>query len=82
MPSLHNAFAMLILLVAWPVAGRLQRAFLVGFALWMFAGSIYLDHHWVLDALAGWSLSALAVVAARLATGAPRHPRREAATAT
>jgi membrane-associated phospholipid phosphatase len=31
----------------------------------MFAAAVYLDHHWILDALAGW---AVAVVAVFLAT--------------
>lgn len=61
MPSMHCAYPMLGLLTAWRHAGAKARAAHVIYALWMFWAAVYLDHHWVLDALAGWCVAALAV---------------------
>jgi hypothetical protein len=61
MPSVHNALAMLGLLVCWPVAGWKTRAANAVYVLWMICASVYLDHHWLIDGFAGWATAALAV---------------------
>jgi membrane-associated phospholipid phosphatase len=35
----------------------------------MFIAAVYLDHHWILDALAGWTVAIVAVCAARRLLG-------------
>jgi hypothetical protein len=52
-PSLHCAFPTVGLVAAWRMAGPIQRSVHVGYMLWMIAASVYLDHHWLLDGLAG-----------------------------
>lgn len=61
MPSVHNAYPMLTLLAFWPMAGGKERAAGVVYALWMICASVYLDHHWLIDGLAGWLTAAIAV---------------------
>ena len=61
MPSVHNALAMLGLLVSWPIAGWKERVANAIYVLWMICASLYLDHHWLIDGLAGWATAWLAV---------------------
>ncbi|MFT3773359.1 MAG: phosphatase PAP2 family protein [Minicystis sp.] len=77
MPSMHCAYPMLGLLTAWRHAGWKARCVHVFYALWMVFAAVYLTHHWVLDALAGWCVAALAVTI----TGAALE-RREARALT
>jgi hypothetical protein len=74
MPSLHCAYAGLVVLEGWAVFGRPWRAASVGFFALMVFAAVYLDHHWVLDAVAGCAYCVVVVGVARLAT------RRWAAT--
>ena len=60
MPSLHCAYACLVAVIGWPVMRWPGRAAAVGFYRLMCFSAVYLDHHWVLDALAG-TLYCLAV---------------------
>jgi hypothetical protein len=53
MPSLHCAYAFLVVLEGWATFGKAGRAAAIGFFLWMCFSAVYLDHHWVLDAVAG-----------------------------
>ncbi len=57
-PSMHCAFPVIGLLVGWRGATWITRPIHVFYALAMFAGSIYLDHHWIIDGLGGWSIAA------------------------
>jgi membrane-associated phospholipid phosphatase len=34
------------------------------YAVWMFAAAVYLDHHWILDAIGGWVVAGVSVLAA------------------
>jgi membrane-associated phospholipid phosphatase len=61
MPSLHCAFPAIGLLTAWHAAGWKTRPLHVFYTLWMFAASVYLDHHWALDGLVAWVMAAVAV---------------------
>jgi len=58
-PSLHCAVALLALLLAW----KYQRWFFwaqLPFGVGLIVGTIYLRHHWVVDILAGFVLTAMA----------------------
>jgi membrane-associated phospholipid phosphatase len=79
MPSLHNAYPMMGLLVVWPIAGLKERIANLVYALWMLGGSVYLDHHWLVDALAGWLTAAIAVTVARTLL---RRGRKKSASLT
>jgi len=59
-PSLHCAFPVIGLIVGWRGATWLTRPIHLFYALAMFAGSIYLDHHWIIDGVAGWCVAAVA----------------------
>ena len=54
MPSLHCAVPMAGLATAWRSVGWPWRAVHAAYVGWMIVASVYLDHHWVLDGLAGW----------------------------
>jgi inositol phosphorylceramide synthase catalytic subunit len=68
MPSLHCAYALLIVLVGWGAFGWPLRIASVAFLGVMCFGAVYLDHHWVLDVLAGLAYSVAVVACAELAT--------------
>jgi hypothetical protein len=61
-PSLHVAYPTLMLLVGWRVQGPLGRALLVLFLAWMCSSAVYLDHHWVVDLVAGAAYALVAFV--------------------
>jgi membrane-associated phospholipid phosphatase len=58
-PSLHTAVSTLVLAYAWTSA---RRAFwvLLPFVLGLWASTIYLRHHYVVDLFAGWLLAPVA----------------------
>jgi hypothetical protein len=66
MPSLHCAYACLVMLEGWPAFRRPWRVASAGFFGLMVFSAVYLDHHWVLDALAGITYCALVVAVARV----------------
>jgi membrane-associated phospholipid phosphatase len=66
MPSLHCAYACLVMLEGWAVLRPGWRAASVGFFALMCFSAIYLDHHWVLDAIAGVTYCSLVVGLARV----------------
>jgi inositol phosphorylceramide synthase catalytic subunit len=61
MPSMHCAYPMLGLLTAWRSASWKTRPIHILYALTMFVGSNYLDHHWLWDGIAGVTLACVAV---------------------
>jgi hypothetical protein len=65
MPSLHCAYPLLVVLEGWATFSRPWRAASVAFWLLMCFSAVYLDHHWVLDALAGVTYCLIVVAAAR-----------------
>ena len=54
MPSLHNAYALLICLFLWPYASRRWRPVLVLYPPAMAFSLIYSGEHFVIDCVAGW----------------------------
>jgi inositol phosphorylceramide synthase catalytic subunit len=74
MPSMHCAYPLLGLLTAWRSATWRTRPIHIGYTLLMFSAAVYLDHHWILDALAGWLLALVAVLlAGRLLRKSPER---------
>lgn len=71
MPSLHCAYALLIVLDGWAIFSRWMRAAAVAFASLMAFAAIYLDHHWVLDVLAGEVLATCVFLAVRAVSSRP-----------
>lgn len=77
MPSLHCAYACIVMLEGWAVFSRAWRAASIGFFVLMCFSAVYLDHHWVLDAVVGITYCLVIVGAARVVTRlvAARAPR-------
>jgi membrane-associated phospholipid phosphatase len=59
-PSLHAAVSLVALVYAWRFA-RWWFWVLVPFCLGLWASTVYLRHHYVVDLLAGWALAPVAV---------------------
>jgi membrane-associated phospholipid phosphatase len=76
MPSLHCAFALIVAVEGWATYSTPWRALSAAFFALMCFGAVYLDHHWVLDVLAGIAYCLAVVGIARVLT------RRRAAGAT
>jgi membrane-associated phospholipid phosphatase len=68
MPSLHCAYAFIVALEGWAVFNRAWRAASVSFFVLMCFAAVYLDHHWVLDAIAGVFYCLVVVGTARALT--------------
>jgi inositol phosphorylceramide synthase catalytic subunit len=67
LPSMHNAYPLLGLFTAWKHVTWRTRPIHIGYFLLMFTASLYLDHHWIVDAIAGWAVAIVAVwIAPRL----------------
>jgi hypothetical protein len=71
-PSLHCAYPLLVVIEGWRTFGPKLRAASVAYWLAMIFSAVYLDHHWVIDALVG---SAYAVVVALVLRPASRRPQ-------
>jgi len=67
LPSMHCAYPVLGLLTARSSATRRTWPVHLTYTLLMFAAAVYLDHHWIIDGLAGWALAAAAVWIAEIA---------------
>ncbi len=73
-PSLHCTYPMIGLLTAWRHAGWRTRPIHVTYVIWMFCASVYLDHHYLIDGLAGFVLAVLSVyLVSRVFVLRPRH---------
>ena len=62
LPSMHCAFPVLGLLTAWKSTTWKTRWIHIAYAMLMFFAAVYLDHHWIIDAIAGWIVAVTAVV--------------------
>jgi len=80
LPSMHCAYPVLGMLTAWPGARRAARAPHVVYTLWMASAAVYLQHHWVIDVLAGWATAAAGVLLASRIAGQTPQPAGEVAT--
>jgi membrane-associated phospholipid phosphatase len=65
MPSLHVAYALLVAVEGWALMRIPWRIASVAFFVLMSFSAVYLDHHWVLDAVAGVLYCLVVVGAAR-----------------
>lgn len=65
MPSMHCAYPLLGLLTAWKSISWKTKPLHIAYTLLMFGAAVYLDHHWILDAIAGWLVALVAVIVAR-----------------
>ena len=59
-PSLHCAYPLLIVLEGWRSFNRPVRALAVAYWVAMVFAAVYLDHHWVIDAVVGSAYAVLA----------------------
>ncbi|MDP9149226.1 MAG: phosphatase PAP2 family protein [Myxococcota bacterium] len=68
MPSLHVAYALIVVLEGWACMRNGWRGASIAFFVAMCFSAVYLDHHWVLDVIAGVIYCLLVVGAARRIT--------------
>ena len=66
LPSLHCAYPLLLVIEGWRSFGPKLRAASVAYWIAMVFSAVYLDHHWVLDALLGSAYAVLVSVLMRL----------------
>jgi membrane-associated phospholipid phosphatase len=67
-PSLHVAYPLLMILEGWRRHRALGRTLLIAFYSCMGFAAVYLDHHWIIDALVGSVYALLAFIALRRLT--------------
>ena len=65
LPSMHCAYPLIGLLSAWSAASWRTRPIHIAYVWLMAAAAVYLDHHWVIDVIAGWALAVVAVFFSR-----------------
>jgi hypothetical protein len=76
MPSMHCAYPILGLGTAWRAASWKTRPLHILYAITMFVGSNYLDHHWLWDGIAGVTLAVVSVwLSGKLLAEQPRSAR-------
>jgi hypothetical protein len=66
LPSLHCAYPLLLVLLGWRAFGLRLRALSIAYYVAMVFSAVYLDHHWVLDALLGSAYAIAVWAGARL----------------
>lgn len=59
LPSLHCAYPMLVVLMGWSTFGPRLRVVTIAYAFLMIFSAVYLDHHWVIDGLLGYTYAVL-----------------------
>lgn len=59
MPSLHCSYPMMGLVSAWRHTSWRTRPIHIAYVTWMFLASVYLEHHYVVDGIAGMALAVL-----------------------
>jgi membrane-associated phospholipid phosphatase len=78
MPSMHAAYPALMVIAGWRWLRTTGRVLAIAWAALMAFAAVYLDHHWVIDVLAGFLYAALGFNLAKLALAA-RAQRQQAA---
>jgi inositol phosphorylceramide synthase catalytic subunit len=76
LPSLHCAYPLLLVIEGWRAFGPRMRAAAIAYYLAMVFAAIYLDHHWVLDALLGSAYAVGVAGAVRLFEASIRREAR------
>lgn len=66
LPSLHCAYPMLVVLEGWRVFGWRLRVASIAYWVAMVFAALYLDHHWVVDAVLGTAFAFATFGAVRL----------------
>ena len=64
-PSLHCAYPLLVVVEGWRTFSKPFRVLALGYWFAMIFSAIYLDHHWMIDALVGSSYAVLAALTMR-----------------
>jgi membrane-associated phospholipid phosphatase len=64
-PSLHVAYPLLMILEGWPRHRALGRTLLLAFYACMAFAAVYLDHHWIIDAVVGSTYAIVAFLVLR-----------------
>jgi hypothetical protein len=64
-PSLHCAYPLLVVIEGWRTFGTKLRIASVAYWLAMIFSAMYLDHHWLIDALVGCAYAVVVVIALR-----------------
>lgn len=64
LPSMHCAYPLIGLLTAFRAAGPVARGVHVAYTLVMALAAVYLDHHWMIDVIAGWTVAVVSVALA------------------
>jgi hypothetical protein len=67
-PSLHCAYPLLVILEGWRTFGKKLRAVAIVYYASMVFSAVYLDHHWVIDAILGGVYAVTVFALIRLAT--------------
>jgi membrane-associated phospholipid phosphatase len=65
-PSLHVAYPLLMFIEGWKRHGAVGRGLLLSFYTWMCFSAVYLDHHWIVDVIAGSIYAVIVAVAMRI----------------
>lgn len=74
-PSLHTAYAAIVLLFFWPVLNKFMRGLLALYPLLMGLVLVYSGEHYVIDVLLGWVCAGLVAIGVALITRTWRRYR-------
>jgi inositol phosphorylceramide synthase catalytic subunit len=74
LPSLHCAYPFLLLIEGWRAFKPWMRAAAIAYWALMVFSAVYLDHHWVIDALMGTVYAVLVAASVRLLQRPVREP--------
>lgn len=66
LPSLHCAYPLLLVIEGWRAFGPRLRSLTLAYYGAMVFSAVYLDHHWILDALLGSAFAVAVAVAMRV----------------
>jgi len=64
-PSLHVAYPLLIAYEGWRRHSKALRALIVLYCASMCVAAVYLDHHWIIDILCGWTYTLVVILIMR-----------------
>lgn len=65
-PSIHSAYPLLFSLYAWKLVGYFGKLFCIFFPLVIWFGAVYFSHHYIIDVLAGISVTLLSFLIFKL----------------